>query len=107
MGVVGQKVIIQLKEKDEKEGSWWELLHITFQGKVTSMWKLSHESARERVKQRRKVDIQRPRKDSQFEAWRREYCSRTERETLAGRWKEHKTPRERAGSCFFSLTLPG
>lgn len=52
MGVVGQKVVIWLKEKDEKEGSWWELLHITFQGKVTSIWKPSKESAREGVKQK-------------------------------------------------------
>lgn len=51
---MGQKVIIQLKEKDEKGGSWWELLHITFQGKVTSVWKLSNENARERLKQKRR-----------------------------------------------------
>lgn len=100
MGVAGRKVIIQLKKKDEKGGSWWELLHITFQGKVTSVWNLSNESARERVKQKRKVGIQRPRKDSQFEAWRRGYCSHTKSETLAGRWKEHKKPRERAASVF-------
>lgn len=106
MGVVGQKVIMQLKEKDEKGGSWWELLHITFQGKVTSIWKLSHESARERVKQKRKVDIQRARKDSQFETWRRGYCSHTKSETLARRRKEHKKPMERAGSIFlFSLLV--
>lgn len=94
------------------EGSWWELLHITFQGKVTSIWKLSNERARERVKRKRKVDIQRPTKDSQFEAWRRGYCSRTKSETLAGRWKEYKKPGERAEgvfclACFFSLTLQG
>jgi len=77
VGVVGQKVIIQIKEKDEKGGSWWELLHITFQGKVTPIWKLSNESARESVKQKRKLGVQRPGKDSQFEAWRRGYCSHT------------------------------
>lgn len=97
MGVVGQKVIMQLKEKDEKGGSWWELLHITFQGK-------SNESARERVKQKRKVGIQRARKDSQFETSRRGYCSHTKSETLARRWKEHKKPMEGAGSIvLFSL----
>lgn len=47
---VGQKIIVQLKEMDGKGGLWWELLHITFQGKVTSEWKLSNDSARERVK---------------------------------------------------------
>lgn len=51
-GLVGQKIIVQLKGKDGKGGSWWELLHITFQGKVTSVWKLSNDSARERVKQK-------------------------------------------------------
>lgn len=70
MGVVGQKVIMQLKGKDEKGGSWWELLHITFQGKITSTWKLSNESSKERVEQKRQASIQRPRKDSQFESWR-------------------------------------
>lgn len=51
-GLVGQKIIVQLKGKDGKGGSWWELLHIAFQGKVTSVWKLSNDSDRERVKQK-------------------------------------------------------
>lgn len=88
------------KEKDEKGGSWWELLHITFQGKVTSMWKLSNGIDRERVKQKRKVDIQRPRKDSVFEAWRMGYCSHAESETLAEGARNTKSLGKELEVCF-------
>lgn len=50
--LVGQKVIVQLKEKDGKGGSWWELLHITYRGKAPCVWKLFNDTARERVKQK-------------------------------------------------------